>query len=163
MVSCMGGMVFRPHIYCFLHTAIALQSIHLFQSHCIFFFVAAHTEIIVYVLRILSTHIISLRHHSHKHLPFRHQAAISSPSLYLLPLAPLLLLPSPAGLTRPARPTRPKPRPKGKTASRSKPNATTNRVYKPTSSNRTARGYIYIDETSRTVSPDFIAETPPPS
>ena len=53
--------------------------------------------------------------------------------------------------------------PKGKTTSRSKPNATTNRVQKPTSSNHTARGYVYVDKTSRTVSPDFIAETPPPS
>ena len=52
--------------------------------------------------------------------------------------------------------------PKAKSTSRAKPNATTNRVQKPTSS-RNARGYVYIDDTSRTVSPDVILETPPTS
>ena len=52
--------------------------------------------------------------------------------------------------------------PKGK-STRSKPNATANRVRKPAAPGRNARGYVYVDDTSRTVSPDVILETPPAS
>ena len=41
--------------------------------------------------------------------------------------------------------------------------ATTNRVRKPAAPGRNARGYVYVDDTSRTVSPDVILETPPTS
>ncbi len=62
---------------------------------------------------------------------------------------------------------------KGRNASQAKvnkANTTTNRVQKPISTGRNARGYVWVDEashtvddTSRTASPDFIPGIPPPS
>ena len=52
--------------------------------------------------------------------------------------------------------------PKGKNDSRSKAMASANRVRKATPP-RNARGYVYVDDTSRIVSPDFIPEIPPSS
>ena len=61
---------------------------------------------------------------------------------------------------------------KSKHTSRSKSNRanTTNRVQKRTPTTRKARGYVVVDEdsqtvnndTSRTASPDYISDTPPP-
>ena len=146
-------------IYTAFCISIALPSIHLFRVIAYFFGDHQRNRL----LHILPTHIISLLC-SHKHLPSRSQSSC---------LLPLILVESdtPIAASKATKVSRPPRRFKAKGGKkRSPPKASsTNRVRKPAATGRNKRGYVYINEnsqtetSSRTVNPDCIPETPPPS
>ena len=153
----------EEYIYTAVCTAIALQSIHLFQSNCIVF--SCH-QASIYFVAFLYTSLASiwsfalpLHQTNHSRRRYAHEYSLRG-SPPLPPLSPMRP-PNPLRLGRVA-----KPKASALLFPKSNKANATNRVQKRTPTKRNARGYVYVDEdpdnndTSRTASPDYISDTP---
>ena len=142
------------HLYCLLHCNCSSVDSSLSESLHTFFVTTKEVVYFVYSLHTLAFCIIPTSTClPDTNYPFIMAATTRSG-------APTT---TPAAVSRATKATKTTKASKAKGGKKRAPPKASNRVQKPAATGRNQRGYVYINDDSRTVSPDFIPETPPPS